>query len=115
MSEDFFKTEKINFETKYIPNTETWVSITNGQVTGFISLKDNEVEGFFVDPEFQGYGLGQKLLDKAKEIHNELELVVFKENVRATRFYKKYGFEIIGEEMVETGNMMIKMELKQKI
>ena len=56
-----------------------------------------EIERIYVEKEFQGYGLGGKLIKKAAEIGREKEkqyiwLGVWEKNEKAILFYKKHGF-----------------------
>lgn len=53
-------------------------------------------------PEFRGQGIAQKLFDKIiddckKNSIKKIELEVFANNISATKFYEKNGFEIIGK------------------
>ncbi|MBN6188151.1 GNAT family N-acetyltransferase [Aneurinibacillus sp. BA2021] len=55
----------------------------------------------WLGPEFQGYGIGSKLMDYALQWaeHQGLEKIcldVFADNERAIEMYKKYGFVIEG-------------------
>ena len=57
---------------------------------------------FYVDPDWHGAGIAQKLMQRTFEIVHELGwsalwLTVNQENDRANRFYQKWGFEIVGE------------------
>jgi putative acetyltransferase len=93
---------------------ETWVYEAAGRVVGFISLIENEVGAIFVYPEWQGKGIGRALMDMARGIHGTLELEVFKENLKAQRFYERYGFVGIGERLhEETGRPMLRMRLEK--
>ncbi|MDH3326956.1 MAG: GNAT family N-acetyltransferase, partial [Gammaproteobacteria bacterium] len=63
-----------------MPNADTWVTVDNEKIIGFIALIGNEVGGLFVDPDYHGSGLGKALMDKATNLYATLELDVFKEN-----------------------------------
>lgn len=88
-------------------NYKLMIAELNGKVVGFIGYyvlpsiwkKWNEatINYFFVHKEFQGRGIGSKLLKEVirqmdemgiAELHVETE----KENKRAIRLYKKHGF-----------------------
>lgn len=112
MAEDFFEKERYNIPNLYIPNTDTWVVTVNNKVIGFIALIGKEIGGLFVEPDFHGRGLGKKLVDKAKEIHGNLEVHVFKENAIGRNFYDRYGFEFADEKVwEETGDILLRLEL----
>ncbi|WP_376740847.1 GNAT family N-acetyltransferase [Listeria booriae] len=56
-----------------------------------------EIERIYVKKQFQGYGLGNSLLNKAMSIANDLKkttiwLGVWENNEKALAFYKKKGF-----------------------
>lgn len=86
------------------PNAHTWVAKYDNKVVGFISVlkKDNEssIEAIHILPEFQGKGIGTKLLTKALNwIGNDkkVTLEVVSYNDGAQRLYKKLGFKEQGE------------------
>jgi putative acetyltransferase len=65
----------------------------------------------FVAPEFQGGGIGGRLMRKAKELRSELDLTVYKMNLRAVRFYERHGFEVVSERIDEhTGHTEVVMK-----
>ena len=66
------------------------------------------ISSLYVLPEFQGYGIGKKLLLQAEEIaaklrHDKVWLGVMKDNVKALEWYKKLGFQFIEEEPFKMG------------
>lgn len=94
----------------YIPNSETYVFIEKGIICGFFSLADSTLAAIFVDPEYQGKGIGSQLLSKAKSIRSKLELAVYKENTISHRFYKNKGFKDVREQVDKnTGKVEIVM------
>jgi GNAT superfamily N-acetyltransferase len=46
----------------------------NSQIVGIIGLKHNELRTFFVDPQFQGKGIGRKLYDRLEAEAKKLNL-----------------------------------------
>ena len=111
LTNDFLDTERKNIQNVYLPNAETWVVEYDGVVVGFIALLGNEVGAIFVQPEFQGVGLGRALMDKAHELHGDLEVEVFEANSIGCKFYSDYGFEpLIKKVHEETGNTLIRMK-----
>lgn len=72
-----------------------------------------ELARFYVSPEFHGNGVSQQMLDMVLA-HAELQgapamwLSVWKENARAIAFYRKRGFETIGE-----GNFLMGEDLQE--
>ncbi|MDO6692655.1 GNAT family N-acetyltransferase [Aliiglaciecola sp. 3_MG-2023] len=98
MTEEFIANERQNIAEIYMPNTNTWVAEIDHKVQGFIALMNNEVGALFVQPTFHGKGIGKALMDKAQEMHNELEVEVFKKNVIGRKFYSQYGFVHLEEK-----------------
>lgn len=111
MTEEFIAQERINVAEKYIPNTDTWVVEIDGEVKGFIALIGNEVGAIFLQPECHGQGAGKALMDKAQELHGDLEVEVFKENSIGCKFYSRYGFEHLEEKFHEpTGQQVLRLK-----
>ena len=112
LDEAFFAEEATEIQQTYMPTAETWVAEVDGLVAGFIALLDHEVGGFFVDPSMQGSGIGRELMDHARGLKGTLELSVFEKNALGRRFYKRYGFEAVGEEIEErTGERELRLRL----
>ena len=83
---------------QYLPFAEIYVYEENNLVVGHIALVEGAfIGGFFVDPKYQGKGIGNKLLEYVKNKYNILELHVFQKNIKTVEFYKKNGFIIVGE------------------
>ena len=104
LKEEFLETERYNIPNVYLPNTDTWVAEVEGKVVGFIALMGNEVGAIFLDPKFHGIGIGKSLMDKAQELHETLEVEVFKANSIGRKFYDRYGFELLSESIHEPTN-----------
>ncbi|GAB6179188.1 N-acetyltransferase [Desulfotomaculum defluvii] len=112
ISPSFWASERKNIKDKYLPMAETYVKLLDGKIVGFISLINNYIGALFVAPEHQGKGIGSELITKAKTIRNELEVEVYKDNLKAHNFYQKCGFININERIQpETGCLSITMSL----
>lgn len=66
------------------------------------------ISSLYVLPEFQGFGLGKKLLNEAysiakEKLFNKVWLGVMKQNVKALEWYKKLGFMFVEEEPFQMG------------
>jgi putative acetyltransferase len=110
MTDDFLAQERKNTAELYLPNTDTWVMEIDGEVVGFIALMGNEVGALFLQPEHHGKGAGKVLMDKARELHGDLEVEVFSENSIGRKFYSKYGFEFLEETLHEpTGKQVLRL------
>jgi ribosomal protein S18 acetylase RimI-like enzyme len=67
-------------------------------VVGMIAYNNTEISQLYIHNDYQGIGIGQTLLDKAKTQSNgKLTLYTFEVNKSAQRFYEKHGFKIIGK------------------
>lgn len=111
MTNEFIVQERKNVAEIYIPNTDTWVVEFAGEVKGFIALMGNEVGAIFLQPEYHGMGAGKALMDKAQELHGDLEVEVFKENSIGRKFYLRYGFEHLIEKLHEpTGQQLLRLK-----
>ncbi|MBL1259307.1 MAG: GNAT family N-acetyltransferase [Thiotrichaceae bacterium] len=110
MTDEFIAQERKNVADIYMPNTDTWVAEIDGEVQGFIALMGNEVGAIFLQPHCHGRGVGKTLMDKAQELHGDLEVEVFKENVIGRKFYSRYGFELREEKLHEpTGQQVLRL------
>ncbi len=111
MTDNFIAQERKNVAEIYLPNTDTWVAEIGGEVKGFIALMGNEVGAIFLYPDCHGQGIGKALMDKAQELHGDLEVEVFKENAVGRNFYSKYGFERIEEKLHKaTGQQVLRLK-----
>lgn len=90
-----------DFVKSILPDAEIYIDEYNNEITGFIGIKENYIEGIFVKSEYQGSGIGTALLNKAKQKHRKLTLNVYIKNTNAINFYKKNGFEIISKNIDE--------------
>ncbi len=97
-----------NYETVkniYLPMSETFLYVDQDNIKGFISIIENEFIGaLFIDVNYQGEGIGSKLIDYVTEKYGELKLAVYKDNERAVKFYKNKGFKVIKEQESEDSN-----------
>lgn len=85
-------------------------------VRGMLHAEDGEVKELYVDPFFQGTGIGSKLLRFAVEQLNTRFLWTLEKNQRAIAFYQSYGFALTGERELEPGTpeYIIKMARQAK-
>lgn len=73
---------------------------------------------FYVDPFFQNEGIGTKIvnhyIELSKNKSKELRLFVLDKNVRAIKFYEKFGFKYTGEkeEFADSGFYILWYSLK---
>jgi ribosomal protein S18 acetylase RimI-like enzyme len=75
------------------------VAERDGEIAGFISLwiVDNFVHHLFVRADFQGLGIGERLLDEGlKTISRPARLKCVVRNAKACAFYEKRGWSVEG-------------------
>lgn len=72
------------------------VVLMDDKVVGMIAYNDREISQLYIHIDFQGFGIGKTLLDKAKEQSSgKLTLYTFEVNENVRRFYEKNSFKII--------------------
>lgn len=116
MSEEFLAQERANLADVYMPNSDVWVAEIAGNVEGFIALMGNEVGGLFLHPDHHGKGAGKALMDKAQQLHGDLEVEVFENNPFGRKFYARYGFNFMEEKYHEpTGEKLLRLKFTKDL
>lgn len=79
-----------------------YVAALDSQVVGFVAFRKNELGYIYVLNEFQGRGVGGKLLDTViPYLERPAFLEVFPTNIKAKRLYRSCGFvEETKEKMI---------------
>lgn len=81
------------FREVVVPRRETWMATVSDSVVAMMVLDGDELDQLYVDPKWQGQGIGGRLLDLAKQLlPTELALWTFQVNESARRFYERNGF-----------------------
>ena len=78
---------------------QAYVAVVDGRVVGSVSLNGKTVRAVFVHPDYQGRGIGAKLMDvveNAAKLQSERTLGV-QSSITAQEFYAKRGFKIVRE------------------
>lgn len=84
------------------------------QPIGFVGLEPNfpnadflRIHKLYMLPDFQGKGLGRKLINHSIDVAFDLNLKRLHLNVnrynRSVEFYKHVGFSVVGEEDIDIG------------
>ena len=75
----------------------------DGVIRGMIRVEDDQIQKLFVDPFFTGRGFGAALLEYAVENCGVKWLWALEVNERAIRFYRRHGFRLTDEKVLEEG------------
>lgn len=73
----------------------------DGIVRGMMQAEDGELVRLFVEPAFQGRGIGARLLEYAVTVLHAERLWVLEKNPRAIRFYERHGFRLTDTKQLE--------------
>jgi ribosomal protein S18 acetylase RimI-like enzyme len=103
------------------PSRETWVAEADKRLVAYVQLRLDaassvasgerpvEVQRFYVDASQHGTGLAHQLMadvfaraEAARAA--QLWLGVWERNPRALAFYRKWGFEVVGEHIFKLGD-----------
>ena len=114
IEKDYWHENYDTVKNVYLPQSETFVLVEDGNILGFISiLNKGYIGALFIDINHQGKGIGRKLIEYAQRQYRELTLAVYKDNDQAVRFYKNNGFKIISEQLnTETSKLEYIMNVK---
>ena len=82
------------------------LALIDDNVVGMIAYNEWEISQLYIHKDYQGVGIGQTLLDKAKEQSSgRLTLYTFEVNENARRFYEKNGFKIVSRGQKNEENL----------
>lgn len=97
IEENFWEKHYSVIKNKYINEKDIFVYKEDDVIKGFICVaEDNFIAGLFVDPEYQGNGIGKKLLSFVKTEYSLLHVNVYAKNKAALSFASREGFVIDG-------------------
>jgi putative acetyltransferase len=109
----FWQSKVGDMKDVYLPASETYVYEDEEGVKGFVSLQEDTLAALFVCPGSQGEGIGRRLVEKAKQLRQELDLSVYTRNRKAVRFYERCGFEAVSENIDKhTGHLELRMRFR---
>lgn len=81
------------FSENVLVNNEVFVAKdAEKRILGFIAFDDQWVHHLYLLPGVLRKGIGERLLNIAKEKRSKLQLWAFQKNLRARQFYEKHGF-----------------------
>ena len=90
-----------------------FVAEDNGIIKGFMEIRKNEIGKLYVDPCFQSRGIGDQLIEYAKDYLHADFLWALEKNIKARRFFNRHGFIENGEKELEedTTEYLLKLTL----
>jgi putative acetyltransferase len=74
---------------------EVWVAEEAAEVVGFVAFREGWIDHLYVHPDWQGRGIGPKLLAKPLQYRQVRRLWTFQKNSRARQFYEARGFRLV--------------------
>jgi len=83
-------------------------------IKGLINIGGTEIKELYVDPFFEGVGIGSELIDFATKKQGCNELWVIDQNNRAKEFYIRHGFELTNETRNVPGTDVPEVKMKIK-
>lgn len=104
IDKDYWAKNREAMIKEYLPNSETYLAVKDGDIIGFISMIDNYLAAIFVKNQMQGNGIGESLLNYIKINRNSIQLKVYEKNIKSINFYKKQKFKIISKILDENTN-----------
>lgn len=119
-----FKDEKFSFgELQVVPLADQYFKkdeilkdiyvYDDGLIRGFVQMDQREICKLYVDPFFQGAGIGKMLMEYAVcELHGN-HLWALEKNTRAVSFYQRNGFHLTGAKKFEEGTAEYLVELEK--
>jgi GNAT superfamily N-acetyltransferase len=71
---------------------ESYAFVEEGRILGYALLREDELHDLYVAPDAQGRGVGSALFERVREARPRgFRLWVFRDNIRARRFYETRG------------------------
>ncbi|WP_406656336.1 GNAT family N-acetyltransferase [Methanolobus sp. ZRKC2] len=111
-----------SFLAKDSLDRSTIIAEHNGRIIGVLTITAlSHISLLFVDPDFQGYGIGSSLvqvgIDACMKKNPDRTVFTASSSPNSLSFYKTIGFETIGEEVNENGMLFTPMQktLAQKM
>jgi len=98
----------------FVENSAFWVWTQDGRIQGFSAgdPRDGSIFALFVDPAYEGRGIGQKLLPLAcetlKAAGYQAATLTTEPSTRAEKFYRRNGWSEIGRQ---DGQIVLRKEI----
>lgn len=93
---DYWISNYNNVKNEYLPQSKTYIYEEQGEIQGFVSvLKDGYIGALFIKKDYQRQGIGRKLINHCKDLHDTLTIKAYYKNMNAILFYNAMGFKNI--------------------
>lgn len=111
IDQPYWISKKTEMEEKYLPLSQTYVCVDEGEIVGFISMVNDYMAALFIEETYQSKGYGHQMVEYVKQCRETIMLKVFVKNAVAYHFYLKQGFvvdqELVDQETNESEYVMI--------
>jgi putative acetyltransferase len=97
----FWKNAVDDMKSLYLPHSEVYVVERGAEILGFAAMSEQTLAALFVDPAYQGQGIGSILLEEVKRRYGSILLKVYVKNKSAVQFYKNKDFRVVSQEIDE--------------
>ena len=82
-----------------------WILRDKNHSIGTVTINRNEINRLFVLPDYQGRGVGRRVMDFAeKHIFENFSYITLSSSFPAQEMYRKRGYEISGFHKIPCGN-----------
>jgi len=97
---------------KRFSERKSFVAVQYEQVIGTATLKGQEIGSMFVNPDFQGCGIGKLLIKHIEDVAKKSNVTQLKaySSIAAIEFYKHLGYHEIKEKVEPDGEITIEIE-----
>jgi GNAT superfamily N-acetyltransferase len=91
----FFYEDQDYFRNHILKEDHVWVVEMEHRPVAFLAMRADFIDQLYVHPDYQNRGIGQALLEHARQISPEhLWLYTLQINIKACAFYEKHGFVV---------------------
>lgn len=101
---------------KYSKDSLMYVALLDEKIVGTGNLKENQVRGVFINPNYHGYGIGRRIMNYIEgiAIRKGIRSVYLNSSAYAKEFYKKLGYKKVRDFNSVVG-VMTKMTKKLEL